>query len=105
VLDLETPKIVKDLRSKFKRQLHSMFHEALAQKKRLSIVSSSELSLQSIFTAETAQTTATLMDAGSVLEKIYDQCQDVANQEGNGHDEVERLLDTCYLARRSKVRA
>jgi len=107
VLGLEYQKVVKDLRQKFKRaskSLPELFQEALAQKKRLPCETKrpSELSLVSVLTT---QTTSTLMDGGSLLEKIYDQCQDVVNQNDitQCRDEVERLLDTCYMARRSRV--
>jgi len=108
VLDLEYQKVVKDLRRKFKRAskpLSELFQEALAQTDRLPCDAKrpSEVSLAS---ALTGQTTSTLMDGGSLLAKIYDQCQDVVNQNDivQCREEVERLLDTCYVAKRSRVR-
>lgn len=108
VLDLEAPKIVKDLKQKFKRaskSLHELFREALAQKKRLAYNASRANSELSLLSAVTTQTDSGQADTGALLAKIYDQCQDVVNKDGgsNSRDEVERLLDTCYVARRSRV--
>lgn len=124
---LEAPRIVKELRIKFKRpatkSLHDLFRHALTPGKRragaavtaaaaAACGSTSDVSLLSTVTAQThasAGPAASAADAAAALGRIYDACQDVANTPDDSvassccTDRVEQLLASCYLARRSKV--
>lgn len=116
VVEAEERNVVKNLKQKFARgssQLPDLFRQALGR----SHGDSSELghypssnagasgdSLPSGVTSMTG--TAAGKDASALLEAIYNQCLDVIRGDVNSrpvHEEVRRLLDTCYQARKDPV--
>ena len=103
VLMLHLRKIVVDLRQKFNRPirpLSELFEGALKRNPHGS-QAPSELSLVS---GITSQTQSAFGDAGGVVEKLYDLCYSVAHHDSSDNrEDVERLLEGCYLARRSRV--
>lgn len=120
VVEAEERKVVRSLKQKFARgssQLPELFRKALGRSKgdrgtgdmnfyASSAAGASGDSLPSGVTSMTGS--SQLKDAGSILETIYAQCQDVVRGDVNGGrvgEEVRRLLDTCYQARKSKVHA
>lgn len=117
VVEAEERNVVKSLKQKFARgssQLPDLFRQALGR----STGDTSDLghylssnaggsgdSLPSGVTSITGGTSSG-RDPGSLLEAIYTQCQDVIRADVNSQpvqEEVRRLLDTCYQARKDPV--